>query len=230
MKSKIVVKVFIIVSLITIQSILKAQEKGCIVLKEEISENYEGECKKGLAHGQGIASGLDKYEGMFKKGLPQGKGTYNYSDGAIYKGEWRKGLRNGKGEYTFKIDGKDSVITGYWKDDKYIGKSKNEKGYQITLQRGIEMYSVQKLNETDNRIEIYFERNAKRFIPPDLLMTTSSGYETTYGNNVVIEDIRYPFTGSIRYTVLNKLGTNRVNCELEYTIEKPGKWQFILRN
>ena len=225
-----VVKFFIIISLLIIKPMLNAQEKGCVVLKEEISENYDGDCKKGLAHGTGIATGLDKYEGQFKKGLPQGKGTYDYSDGAVYKGEWRKGLRNGKGEYTFRIEGIDSVIVGYWKDDKYIGKSNNEREYQITLRRGIETYSVKKLNETDNRVEIYFERNTRRFIPGDLRLTNGSGYQTTYGLNIVIEDIKYPFSGSIRYTVPNKLGTSRVNCELEYTIEKSGKWQIVLRN
>ena len=230
MKEKFRVCILVMISLTFSYSGLNAQDKACVVLLKSISDKYEGDCKKGLAHGQGIAIGIDRYEGHFKKGLPHGKGTYQYNDGAVYKGGWHKGLRNGQGEYTFVIDGRDSVVTGYWKDDKYIGKTKNQKEYQITLRRGIETFSFQKLNETDNWVEIYFERNAKRYTPSDLRLTSSSGYQTTHGNNVVVEDLKYPFTGTIRYSVLNKLGTSRVNCELEYTIQKPGKWQIILRN
>ncbi len=230
MKGKIRVMIFMTISIMSINSMLVAQEISCMVLKEEISEDYRGNCKKGLAHGEGVATGIDKYEGQFKKGLPQGKGTYIYSDGAEYKGEWRKGLRYGYGSYSFKIERKDTTIYGYWKDDKFIGKKKNEKEYRVTLRRGVETYTFKKLTEKDNRVEIYFERNTKRFIPTDLLLTKTSGYRTTYGLNVVIEDIKYPFSGSIRYSVLNKFGTNKVNCELDYTIEKPGKWQIVLRN
>ncbi|OQY00648.1 MAG: hypothetical protein B6I20_08485 [Bacteroidetes bacterium 4572_117] len=225
-----IIKIIAILSLIAIQPMLKAQKVGCMVLKEEISENYEGACKKGLAHGIGVATGIDKYEGKFKKGLPNGKGSYYYSDGATYKGNWHKGLRNGKGEYVFKIEGQDSVVAGYWKNDRFIGKSKNEKGYKITLRRGIEGFSIQRLNETDNRVEIYFERNRMRYIPNGLLLSSSSGYRTSSGNNTVFEDIKYPFSGTIRYSVLNKLGTSMISCELEYTIEKPGKWYIVLRN
>ena len=51
-------------------------EESCKVLISEISEKYEGDCKNGLAHGTGVAKGIDLYEGRFKKGIPNGKGKY----------------------------------------------------------------------------------------------------------------------------------------------------------
>ena len=50
----------------------------CKVLMEEISDWYQGDCKDGVAHGNGIAKGIDRYEGKFKKGLPNGRSTERY--------------------------------------------------------------------------------------------------------------------------------------------------------
>ena len=44
-----------------------AQEK-CKVLKADIAGEYSGDCKKGLANGEGISKGENTYEGKFKKG------------------------------------------------------------------------------------------------------------------------------------------------------------------
>jgi len=47
-------------------------QDDCKVLIPEISGQYVGKCKKGLAHGKGLAIGIDRYEGSFKKGYPEG--------------------------------------------------------------------------------------------------------------------------------------------------------------
>ena len=44
---------------------INAQTTDCTVNKASISGFYTGECKKGLAHGMGIAQGTDRYEGHF---------------------------------------------------------------------------------------------------------------------------------------------------------------------
>ena len=95
-----------------------AQETGCKVKLFEISGSYTGDCKKGLAHGHGIATGIDQYEGDFFKGFPEGHGKYKWANGSWYDGEWKNGMRNGEGKF---VSG-DSVIHGYWKADKYQGK------------------------------------------------------------------------------------------------------------
>ena len=45
-----------------------------------------------------------------------------WQTGEKYEGSWKKGLRDGEGSYSFKSEGKDSVLTGIWKEDKYAGK------------------------------------------------------------------------------------------------------------
>ncbi|RLD65057.1 MAG: hypothetical protein DRI84_07600, partial [Bacteroidetes bacterium] len=90
-------------------------QDSCHVLNPAIQESYEGGCKNGLAHGEGLAKGVDTYQGRFKKGLPDGYGTYNWANGAIYQGDWKKGKRSGRGSYSYSVDGRDTSIIGLWK-------------------------------------------------------------------------------------------------------------------
>ena len=41
-----------------------------------INESYEGFCKNGLVHGEGIALEVHEYVGEFRARLPDGKGIY----------------------------------------------------------------------------------------------------------------------------------------------------------
>ena len=64
-------------------------------------------------------------EGDFEQ-LPRGKGMYIWKDGhyfypAVSKGEKRKVICITEG-----AKGDDSVITGYWKKDKYVGHYENK--------------------------------------------------------------------------------------------------------
>ena len=95
----------------------------CEVLLASLKGTYEGDCKKDKADGNGTATGEDYYTGSFKNGYPDGHGKYTWKNGDWYDGEWKKGLREGKGSMFYKEkDSKDSLLTGYWKKDKYIGK------------------------------------------------------------------------------------------------------------
>ncbi len=98
-------------------------QETCRVMIPAISTKYEGSCLKGKADGQGKANGVDNYEGAFKDGYPNGKGLYRWENGDFYDGQWLKGKMNGQGIKTFRIPGKaDSVLSGFWKRDTYIGK------------------------------------------------------------------------------------------------------------
>ena len=57
------------------------------------SSIYEGEIKKGKAHGKGILTFSDDttYEGNFKKNRPHGIGTYTDARENTYEGKWRNG-------------------------------------------------------------------------------------------------------------------------------------------
>ncbi len=57
------------------------------------SSVYEGEVKKGKAHGEGILTFSDDttYVGNFKKNKPHGKGIYTDQREISYEGKWRNG-------------------------------------------------------------------------------------------------------------------------------------------
>ena len=57
------------------------------------SSIYEGEIKKGKAHGKGILTFSDDttYEGNFKKNRPHGVGIYIDARENTYEGKWRNG-------------------------------------------------------------------------------------------------------------------------------------------
>src|SRR6266852_3028718 len=97
----------------------KAQD--CSVTLPALTGKYDGECKNGKAEGTGKVVGDDSYEGTFKAGLPDGKGKYTWKNGDSYDGQWTKGLKNCDGVMRYKLAEKDSIVTGFWKKDKYIG-------------------------------------------------------------------------------------------------------------
>jgi len=110
--------------LIFFTSYVHSQE--CAVEKESLKGTYTGDCKKGKAQGKGKAVGIDTYEGDFKSGLPDGHGTYTWGNKNVFTGKFIKGLREGFGTMNMKNkDGQDSVFTGFWKKDEYIGKNEN---------------------------------------------------------------------------------------------------------
>lgn len=105
-------------------------QSGCKVELEKISKTYTGACVNGKAEGLGKAEGEESFEGMFKGGYPDGKGMYIYKDGSYFIGIFKKGKREGAGDmYYESYKGEDSVITGFWKKDKYVGL--NEQPYLV---------------------------------------------------------------------------------------------------
>jgi hypothetical protein len=70
------------------------------------SSTYEGEVKKGKAHGVGIITFADgsKYEGQVKKNRIHGKGKYTDSNNNVVEGKFRRG------KFKNKIDKKTREI------------------------------------------------------------------------------------------------------------------------
>lgn len=106
MKAKVAI---ILLSILLLNLFESYAQEQCKVLKPEIADKYSGKCKKGLAHGQGLAEGKDRYEGDFKNGLPHGKGKYTWASGEIYEGYWKEGKREGEGKFWYKKNGADSM-------------------------------------------------------------------------------------------------------------------------
>ncbi|MEN8229313.1 MAG: hypothetical protein ABFS38_14235 [Bacteroidota bacterium] len=210
-------------------SIIYAQNE-CKVLIPEISGSYTGGCKKGLAHGKGSAVGIDSYEGRFSKGFPNGSGTYRWADGAVYEGEWSKGVRDGKGSMSYPTDGLDSIVTGIWKDDTYLGKELIPP-YQITMSRGVIRSSIRKINEmgTGFRVAIYLAGKFNNDVE-DFTMVCDSGEEYTSGRFIAIQNAILPYSVSIKYRTWNALHTSQSEVVFEFTINDPGTYEVSLTN
>lgn len=120
---------FLVVSILSqllCTAFLSAQDstQSCKVLFNDLAGVYKGDCKNGVANGQGEAKGYQHYTGSFKNGMPSGQGTYYYSDSMYYTGNFQDGIKEGKGEAHYLRNGiPDSIIRGYWSGDEFRGKS-----------------------------------------------------------------------------------------------------------
>src|SRR5262245_53475043 len=107
----------------------------CKVAMTELDGSYVGDCKMGLANGEGTARGRHRDTGKFTGGLPNGTGTYYFSDSQYYAGKFQEGKKEGKGEMHYtRTSGPDSVITGFWSGDEYRGKKYTTYTFSTTEQ------------------------------------------------------------------------------------------------
>lgn len=205
-----------------------SQEK-CKVLLPSISGNYEGKCKNGVANGKGIAVGTDRYEGQFSKGFPQGEGLYTWSNGNTYSGEWFEGKRNGIGIYTIKLNGQDSIQSGLWRNDSYLGpKPKNP---VVTYKTSVDRYNFKKNNSPLNRvlINIYQNGNYNKGIS-NFRMSSSSGQDLQISQSIGYDNVVFPVAIKLTYTTMSKLNTSPYIVIFEFEIYEPGNWTVELFN
>lgn len=225
-------KISILIVISFLSSFMGRQVLGqeeCLVLKPQISSRYEGDCKNGLAHGKGTASGLDLYEGQFKKGVPSGTGTYRWSNGDVYKGDFINGLRHGEGSFTYKSDGRDTTITGLWQKDEYMGPVPEKP--KVIYSTGVDRHSFKRMSDIKNRVLIDIYQNGVRNLGiENFMMVSSSGYETRMGESVGFDNVTFPVNIKVNYTTWNKLRGAKVNVIFEFRISEPGDWSVDLHN
>ena len=203
-----------------------AQQPECTVSVEAISGYYSGGCRNGLAHGKGIARGVDSYEGQFNNGLPEGKGIYKWSNGNLYDGEWKKGLRDGKGKMVYR----DSVVSGYWTGNKYQG-SKPKSTYKINANRNLQRYVITKSINPSNgiRLKILMGGMDNPEVE-DFSIAYSSGYEYQNVGTYCIDNISLPLDVVVRYKTWNQLHTVQYEVLFDFTIFDTGTWNVSLSN
>jgi|PlaIllAssembly_1097288.scaffolds.fasta_scaffold467121_1 hypothetical protein len=203
-----------------------AQETGCKVKILEISGSYSGECKKGLAHGHGIATGIDQYEGDFFKGIPEGRGKYKWANGSWYDGEWKNGMRNGEGKF---VSG-DTVIQGYWKADKYQGKVRTA-SYRIVVIRNVARYTITKSVEAANGVTIkVLLGGTDNSEIEDFSLAYTSGSEYRNTGTYGIQNTSVPLDVVVRYRTWNQLHSAQYDVLFEFTINDPGTWNVTIIN
>lgn len=78
-----------------------AADSSCKVMDPELQGSYSGPCLNGLAHGQGVASGLAQYRGDFVAGAKHGAGIKSWPNGDRYEGEFVDDRKHGHGIYVW---------------------------------------------------------------------------------------------------------------------------------
>ena len=208
---------------------VQGQVNDCKVLMPAISGTYAGDCKNGLAHGKGTATGTDRYEGSFSKGLPHGNGIYEYDGGPVYKGEWNKGVKQGKGEMIYHTVRGDSVVKGFWRADNYIG-TENIPPYDIIRKDNLLSVNINK-EGSDNIIVIrYMMKGQINSKVQGLSMVYSSGSTFKTGSYQGLQDVRFPLDIKITYRTNNPISRSSFDVVFECTINEPGKWEITLNN
>jgi hypothetical protein len=229
MRGLIIYRLTIAVFIICIAGNTNAQSGPCTVLVKELSGTYNGECRKGLANGNGEAIGTERYIGTFKNGYPNGKGEYYYSNGAVYKGSFLKGKRHGEGILIYTADGDTVKENGIWENDNYIGK-KTEAPYEITLKRNVLRYSIAKTTDSRNMVMIKVIQNGSVIYPDNMMVSGSSGIESQRIGFTGYDQIQFPFYGTVKYSLLQPFHNNYIDYEFNYIIRKPGSWEVTLNN
>ena len=206
-----------------------SQSGNCKVLKPEIATSYSGDCKKGLANGNGTAVGTDKYEGKFKDGLPQGDGTYHYANGDVYIGDFKEGMRSGNGKFTFKFMGRDSTFVGIWKNDKFVKKIVPP-AYIITQKSNVQRYSIQKIGSRNQVMFAFMQNGLNNSSINNLSFAENGGTPISVGQEQGFDNILFPFNCRVTYTSQNSLRTASFDIVFDIQINEPGQWMITLFN
>jgi hypothetical protein len=202
-----------------------SQISGCIVKMEAISGEYSGKCRKGLAHGYGIASGTDRYEGEFRNGLPHGPGRYTWANGDYYRGGWKKGLKEGEGRL---VRADSSVMEGIWKQDSYMGK-KLLAAYVIHKSMSLTRYSFRKTISTTYDVKVKLIRGGiENSGVENFMIAHTSGSQYMSGSQTGIHNPLFPLDIKVTFTAWNMFRTAKSDVIFDFTINDPGSWEIVL--
>lgn len=209
MKSRILTLLF----LIAVNTVFFAQK--CKVKDDNLNKKYEGECKKGLAHGYGKAWGEDAFfEGEFRKGVLHGNGVYVWKNGNKYSGHFVKGKFEGKGE----LIKADLVQKGYFKKGKYIGEYKTP--YKVISKKGIRTVSFLKQQQDINEVEIRIFNNGVLINTDVRIIDTNNTFVENNGSILTMKDIKFPLKKvELFFTV------DSFSYSLNFEIYQKGNWQ-----
>lgn len=192
------------------------QAQDCKVKSKAIAGQYEGNCKKGLADGQGKATGKDTYEGEFKKGLPHGNGIYTYANGDIFHGMFNKGKMHGEGTLTTS-NGEEK--TGFWEHNDYIGLF--AKKYQVIRQNSkITRVEFRYKDADSNQIDMMMSQYGKIVDSKNISLVKIEGSFSNISQTSRLKSILavdYPF----RFIVSGA-------HDFEAVINTPGHWEVIV--
>ena len=188
--------------------------------------SYTGVCKDGLAHGKGIAKGLDEYNGSFKKGLPDGYGEYMWSNGDTYKGRWKAGKRSGQGMLFTAEDKK--VINAIWDDDEI--KKVVEKQYKVLNAASLSFISIKKdPTLLDGYIAVGFDIPRGHDFFNTLDIEHSSGVLIKNNGSLLFKEVSFPFKAEISFMITGTSFVIHKSCIAEFEIYENEGWSVVIK-
>ncbi len=212
----------------------------CKVKVEALQGQYNGECKKGLAHGEGAARGVDTYQGNFRKGYPHGFGVYTYANGSNYIGNYRQGLRDGYGLMNTITEAGDLVQDyGLWLADSLIAGNDPKALFKVKDRKGIKLIDP-RLTRDDavkSQIWINFQVNgvpdktavlSKAEISNGIVLDTKKRALNTL---VAFDDIEeFPVTFRLEYEIRQANHFEPLECVVEVTLFTKGLWEIDINH
>jgi hypothetical protein len=208
----------------------------CKVLTNNLEGQYNGECKKGLANGEGSAKGVDTYRGEFKKGYPNGFGVYTFKNGSNYIGHFRKGKKDGYGLLnTISEAGGLSQDYGLWLADSLIIPNDSKALFKVKYRKGIKLIDP-RLNRdkaVKNQVWVNFFVNG---VPDKTVLVSkaeiSSGKQLdtkkrSLNTLVAFDEIKeFPVTFKLIYQIQKVDQLFPVDCVAEVTLLTRGLWEI----
>lgn len=221
-------------------SLASLGQYDCKVLVENLQGQYNGECRKGLANGEGSAKGVDSYVGKFKKGYPHGFGVYTFANGSNYIGNFNKGKKDGYGLLnTLKEDG--SVIQDYglWMAGSLIGPNDAKALFRVKSRKGIRVVNPKLTRDeaTKSQVWINFQVNGvpdKSVVIRSAEISSGKFIDTedrTLNTQVYFDDVtEFPVTFKIKYQISKSDHFDKQDCFAEVTLFTAGLWEIYLNH
>jgi hypothetical protein len=123
--------------------------------------------------------------------------------------------------------GRDSVLAGVWKEDKYIGE-RALTPYVIEYRNSIGRVSCIRVGDRPY-VKYIFSRNGVELNAiDDLLLQGSSGSERNAISFTGFEQVTFPFKGKVTFTAVSAFVSSMLTCELRFVINEPGSWIVTL--
>jgi hypothetical protein len=212
----------------------------CKVLVDNLQGQYNGDCKKGLANGEGSAKGIDTYIGNFRKGFPNGFGVYTYENGSNYIGKFRKGLKDGYGLKNTITEAGDLVqYYGLWMADSLIVPDDSRALFKVNLSKGIKIVDPKLTRDISKKNEVWINFQVDGVIDKSVIFENaeiSNGKqidtkERSLNTLVAFEDIKeFPVTINLKYQIRKTEQLFMVDCETEIILFTKGLWEININH
>lgn len=229
-------KIISLISFVLLFGSIAFAQYDCKVLSENLKGQYNGECKKGLANGDGSAKGIDSYTGSFKKGYPNGFGVYTFANGSNYIGNFRKGKKDGYGLMNTITEAKDLVQDyGLWLADSLLIPNDSKALFRVKNRKGVKLIDprLDRDKAVKNQIWINFQVDG---VPDKTVVISkaeiSSGKvldikERTLNTVFAFDEIEeFPVTFKLEYQIRQATHFEMQDCIIELTLFTSGLWEI----